>query len=219
MILFGLNKSLNNFINFIILKQLVEENIEDNENFDKIKVFSSKDEKLKILGELLSNKSSRDIIKLLIEKEMYTNEITKKLDLRVNLVIHHLRKMESIGLLEINNKKIIRKGEEHRFFKIPPGMLIVPNESEDIKKNGFLKKIFKNGIKFVSIISVGVFSWLSGNFIVNFQNSTTSSASISKPIIETISDSGIVPIIISQLIVILLTIYLIKKKKVKNLSL
>ena len=46
---------------------------EDNENFDKIKIFSSEDEKLKLLGELLSNKSSRDIIKLLIDKEMYTN--------------------------------------------------------------------------------------------------------------------------------------------------
>ena len=46
---------------------------EDNENFDKIKIFSSEDEKLKLLGELLSNKSSLDIIKLLIDKEMYTN--------------------------------------------------------------------------------------------------------------------------------------------------
>jgi len=51
----------------------VEKIKEDNENFDKIKIFSSEDEKLKLLGELLSNKSSRDIIKLLIDKEMYTN--------------------------------------------------------------------------------------------------------------------------------------------------
>jgi len=99
---------------------------EDNENFGKVKVFSSEDEKLKILGELLSNKSSRDIIKLLIRREMYTNEIAKKLELRVNLVIHHLKKMESIGLLEITNNKITRKGEEHRYFRIPPGILVMP---------------------------------------------------------------------------------------------
>lgn len=67
---------------------------EDDDNFNKIKVFSSEDEKLKLLGELLSNKSSRDIIKLLMNEEQYTNEMANKLDLRPNLVIHHLKKLE-----------------------------------------------------------------------------------------------------------------------------
>ena len=139
----------------------MEESKEKSKDVDKIKVFSSDDEKLKVLGELLSNKSSRDIIRLLIEKEMYTNEIAKKLELRPNLVIHHLQKMESIELLEIKNRKITRKGEEHRFFKIPQGMLIVPNESYEIKENGFLKKIFKDGIKFAVIgISAFIASWI-----------------------------------------------------------
>ena len=133
---------------------------EDNENFDKIKIFSSDDEKLKILGELLSNKSSRDIIRLLIEKEMYTNEIVKKLELKVNLVIHHLQKMELIGLLEITNKKIIRNGEEHRFFRIPLGMLIFPEKSEDETKNGILKKFFKEGIKFAAIGFAAIISFI-----------------------------------------------------------
>lgn len=133
---------------------------EDNENFDRIKVFFSDDEKLKSLGELLSNKSSRDIIKLLIDKEMYINEIAKKLELKVSLVIHHLQKMESINLLEITNKKIARNGEMHRFFKIRSGILIFPNESEGIKKNGFLKKVFKEGIKFAAVGFVGISSWL-----------------------------------------------------------
>ena len=133
----------------------------DNKNFDKIKIFYSEDEKLKMLGELLSNKSSRDILKLLIHKEMYTNEIAKKLELRVNLVIHHLQKMESIGLLEITNKKIIKKGEEHRFFRIPYGMLIVPNGSKEMLGNGFFKKFFKNGAKFMAIGIIGGVVWLS----------------------------------------------------------
>lgn len=126
---------------------------------DKIKVFSSGDEKLKILGELLSNKSSRDIIKLLIEKEMYTNEIARKLELKVSLVIHHLQKMKSIDLLEITNKKIIRKGEEHRYFRIPSGMLIFPKKSEDETNNGLLKKIFKDGIKFGAISIASFVTW------------------------------------------------------------
>jgi len=147
----------------------VEKIKEDNENFDKIKIFSSEDEKLKLLGELLSNKSSRDIIKLLIDKEMYTNEIVKKLDLKVSLVIHHLQKMESIGLLEITNKKIARNGEEHRFFRIPTGMLIVPNKSEEDTNNGFLKKIFKKGVKFAVIGGVSLFVWINTTLHKNSQ--------------------------------------------------
>ena len=122
---------------------------ENDEDFDRIKVFFSKDDKLKILGELLSCKSSRDIIKLLIAEECYTNEIVKKLDLRSGLVIHHLKKMELIGLLEVTNKKIIRKGQEHRFFRIPSGLIIFPEKSK--KDDDLLKKFFKEGTKFVAI--------------------------------------------------------------------
>lgn len=130
----------------------MEEPEENKENFNKIKVFFSDDEKLKILGELLSNKSSRDIIKLLIEKEMYINEIAKKLDLRVNLVLHHVKKMQEIGLLEIIHKKITEQGNDHRYFRINPGMFILPNEpKEEIKEKSTLKKVFKEGIKFASI--------------------------------------------------------------------
>lgn len=140
-------------------------NENDSKNFDKIKVFSSDDEKLKILGELLSNKSSRDIIKLLIDKEMYTNEIAKKLELRVSLVIHHLQKMEAIGLLKINNKKIVRKGEEHRFFRISQGMLIVPNESKEVINEGFFRGVFHSSVKFMVIGIASIFSGVFSSFI------------------------------------------------------
>lgn len=144
---------------------------ENGKNFDKIKVFSSDDEKLKILGELLSNKSSRDIIRLLIDKEMYTNEIAKKLELRPNLVIHHLQKMKSIGLIEITKKKRIQNGGEHKFFRIPNGMLIVPNESRDSVENRIIKRTFKSSMKFVTIGIAGGIVWLSN--IVNYSNTKT----------------------------------------------
>lgn len=127
---------------------------------NKIKVFSSDDEKLKIFGELLSNKSSRDIIKLLIDKEMYTNEIAKKLELRVSLVIHHLKKMEELGLLEIKNKKIIRKGNEHRYFRMVPNLFISLNHTKDeLKGKETFKKIFKEKIKIIMIPIGGIISW------------------------------------------------------------
>ena len=127
---------------------------------DKIKLFNS-DESLKLLGELLSNKSSRDIIGLLIEKEMYKNAIATKLNLKLNLVSHHLEKMESIGLVETSYKKIVRKGEDHKFLRINPKIFLMPNHSEkEIKEKGILKRIFKDGIKFASVGIATVITWI-----------------------------------------------------------
>ena len=131
---------------------------EDNcdEIMNKVKIFSSDDKKLKILGELLSNKSSRDIIKLLIDNEMYTNEIADKLDLRVNLVIHHLKKLEDLGLLQIQNKEIMKKGIDHKHYRISPYFFLAPSGTEEgIQTKRTLKKIFRDGIKFASIFLAG----------------------------------------------------------------
>lgn len=191
----------------------MEKSNDDNDrNLDKIKMFSSEDENLKVLGELLSNKSSRGIIKLLIDKEMYTNEIAKKLELRVSLVIHHLQKMESIGLVEITNKKIIRKGEEHRFFRIPYGMLIVPNESKETKNDGFFKGLFRSSIKFVAIGIAGGIVWLSD--IVNYAKTKEV---YPVPFGESIQTDPLIPALIVIIIglVIERMFSVIKKKKRK----
>ena len=118
------------------------------DEFGRIKVFYSDDDKLKILGELLGNKSSRDIIRLLIYKESYTNDIARRLNLRANLVIHHLKKMESIGLVEVRTGRITKKGKEHRFFRVHPGILVLPEGTES---EGALKKLFKRTVKFAAV--------------------------------------------------------------------
>ena len=127
---------------------------------NKIKVFAS-DDNLKILGELLSNDTSRKIIYNLMNTEMYTNEIATKLDIRVSLVIHHLKKMEELGLVEITEKKIKRRGDRHRFFKIDSDIFVTINKTKkEIEEKGILKKIFRGSVKFTSIFVVGGFIWM-----------------------------------------------------------
>ena len=129
---------------------------------NKIKVFGS-DDNLKALGELLSNETSRKIISSLMKREMYTNELSTKLDMRVSLVIHHLKKMEELGLLEITKKKIIKKGQEHRFFKMNSDIFITLNNTkEEVKEKGILKRIFKDVVNVTLIAFLGITSWLSG---------------------------------------------------------
>jgi len=127
---------------------------------DKVKVFAS-DDNLKTLGELLSNDSSRKIIYNLMNKKMYTNELATKLDMRVSLVIHHLKKLEELQMIEISEEKIKRKGVKHRFFKINSDIFVTINKDKvEIEEKGFLSRIFKEGVKFTSIGIASLVSYL-----------------------------------------------------------
>ena len=108
---------------------------------------------MKMLGEILGNESSRSIVKALINGEMYVNEIAKKLELRPNLVVHHLHKMESIGLVDTTHKRITSRGMEHRHYRIPRGLLALPGMQED---EGRLLKRIRGGVKFVAIGIAGL---------------------------------------------------------------
>lgn len=174
----------------------------------KIKVFAS-DDNLKALGELLSNDSSRSIIYNLMTREMYTNEISTKLDMRVSLVIHHLKKLEDLGLLEITEKKIKRKGQEHRFFQIKSNIFVVlDNTKEEIKEKGFLRRVFRDGIKFASIVTAFFITW-------GFERVRTNTSEFSHVIgtgkIPSTHELGnfVVPLII---VIIALVIIIIKKR-------
>lgn len=128
----------------------------------RIKILAS-DDNLKILGELLSNESSRKIIQYLMNGEMYKNELSLQLNLPSNLVGHHLDKLEKLGLLEITERKLKRKHlQSHKFYKINSDIFITVNKTqEEIKESGLLKKIFKEGTKFASIGIASLVVWFS----------------------------------------------------------
>lgn len=149
---------------------------------DKIKVFDSDDKSLKILGELLSNDTSRKIIRMLIGKECYTNELATKLDIRVSLVIHHLKKLEELGLLDINHKQIVKKGNNHRYFKINAPFLIIPDKTkEELEEKGILKKIFRDGITFFGFGCALVISWFSGQVEQRIQSGNIEEEALDQP--------------------------------------
>ncbi len=130
----------------------------------KIKLFYIDDNSLKQLGELLSNETSRSIIKALIEKEHYTNELAEKLGIQVSLVIHHLKKLEELNLVNVTKKRIVKKGVERRFFRIKSDIFITKTTKEgDSKIEGF-KKIFNDGIKFVAIGIVSALSYITTKY-------------------------------------------------------
>ena len=142
----------------------------DDDNF-KVNVVGADDQKLKLLGELLRNETSRKIIRYLMENETYLNELSKKLELQPNLVVHHLKKLKDAKLVTITKKKIIRKGVERNYYKMNPYFFVAPNKTMDeIKEKGILKKIFKESVKFASIGMAVCSSWIITNNIIKDQD-------------------------------------------------
>ncbi|MEX0640741.1 MAG: winged helix-turn-helix domain-containing protein [Nitrosopumilaceae archaeon] len=138
----------------------------NDEFFDKIKIFSSNDDKLKFLGEVLSNESSRNILLLLIQKEMTSLQICKETGLQLSLVIHHLNKMLSVDLVSISRLGKSEKNQEMKYYRARPALMILPQNAIDVAKKS---KLFSNSIKkilkFAGIGISGIISWFISEII------------------------------------------------------
>ncbi len=169
-----------------------------NENDIVVKSCDIDDISLKEISELFANPNSQKIIKLLVENEMYVNEIATKLDLRVSLVVYHLAKLGKLGFLTKTEKPISRKTKNHTYYQIKIDAFTVT-----LRKN-VLKKIFKETVKFVGVAIAGIATWFSVNIIDASSESRTS--------------EPILPLLITGIVMGLglIIIYYSKKHKKKN---
>lgn len=127
---------------------------------EKIKIMTPTDEKLKIIGEIFSNESSRTIYSNLIQKELTTMQLCKITNIPLSLVLHHLNKMLSAEIVIISKIGKSEKNHDMKFYKAKPEIIILPNEAVDVAKNS---KMFSNSIKkilkFTAIGVAGSVSW------------------------------------------------------------
>lgn len=76
--------------------------VEENNVEENIEIISTHDEKAKVVGEILSNDTSRKIMNLLsVRKEMTLNQISQETGLSLSLVTHHLKKIQSVQAVVI----------------------------------------------------------------------------------------------------------------------
>ncbi len=149
------------------------ENVEDNSDLananDKIEIVSTDDDRIKMIGSLLSNDSSRTILKLLFENEMTANEIAQKTGMLVSLVIHHLQKMQEVGLVKINRVGKNSKGHDMKYYGATKlAVIILPSKiSEKAKKSKSLANTLNKIYKFAAIAIAGVVAWAVLNINVN----------------------------------------------------
>jgi DNA-binding transcriptional ArsR family regulator len=183
---------------------LIDDNNDD--SVFELKVFGSDDPNIKIVSELMANKTSRRIIELLSKRPMYKNEIVKELNLTMALVDHHVKKMVKSNLLIVSQKKLIRKGKIHNFFKMTDGILILPTMTiQDIKDKDILNRIFKKGVIILPSLIIG---WILHVSLITYSDEPK--IMLDKAILKVPS----VDLIDTSLLILIfgLLIYIIKKK-------
>ena len=129
---------------------------------EKVEILSTDDEKLKLIGSLLSNDVSRNILKLLFEQEMTANDIAKKMEMLLSLAIFHLQKMQEAGIVTISKIGKNSKGRDMKYYGMTKlAIIILPSSiSEKAKNSKSLSSSLNRIFKFAAIGIVGLASWL-----------------------------------------------------------
>lgn len=148
------------------------------EHKDDIQIFSTNDDRLKSIGEIFSNESSRKILTLLLEKDRTIMEISKESEISPTLIIHHLKKMIDADIVTITKVSTNSRGHPLRFYRAKSAIVILSKNAvnrTDIDKS--LQKALDKITRFASIGLAGVFTWI----IVNSSHAIDSAFKYPRP--------------------------------------
>jgi len=138
-----------------------EENKNDDEITEKIKIMATDDVKIKSFGELLTNDSSRAILQLLFNEELTALQIAEKTEISLQLVKYHIIKLQDLGVVKITKIEKNSKSQDMKFYSASKfSMVIVPPKySEKTKESKLLVRSFKHIYK---IAGLGIAAGMSG---------------------------------------------------------
>jgi len=130
---------------------------------DTVNIFSLDDEKLKVLANVISNKSSITILNLLFHNEMTANEIAQKTSMSLQLVKHYLEKMQQIDLVCISKIEKNSKARNMNYYKTSKlAIVITPSKiTEKTKQSKLLMRSFYSISKFFTMGIVSAIAALS----------------------------------------------------------
>ena len=138
-----------------------EENKNEDEITEKIKIMATDDVRIKSFGELLTNDSSRTILQLLFNEELTALQITEKTGISLQLVKYHIIKLQDLGVVRVTKTEKNSKSQEMKFYSASKfSMVIVPPKySEKTKESKLLVRSFKHIYK---IAGLGIAAGISG---------------------------------------------------------
>lgn len=132
---------------------------------DEIRIYSNNEERIKLLGDVLANNVSRSIFLLLVKDEMPAGRIADKTGMSLALVMHHLEKMQSAGIVRVSKVSKNVKNRDMKHYRAVLAILIVPEESYDkARSNRTLALSLRRILRFSAIGVAGVSTWLAAKY-------------------------------------------------------
>ncbi len=142
---------------------------ENDEEMNKIKIYSSDDETLKFFGNVLSNENSRKLLQMLFDQEMTSSEISSSSGMSLPLINHHLTTMLQAGIVTVSKTTMNTRNQPMKHYTAKSGIIILPKKTFNIeKKKKFLSVTLKTMLKFTSIMLAGVISFFTSNSIQQY---------------------------------------------------
>jgi len=135
----------------------------NSETANSIDIFSTDDAKLKILAEIISNRSSIEILNLLFHNEMTANEIAQKTNMSLQLARYHLEKMQNIQLVHISRTAKNSKARNMNYYKSSKlAIIITPSAiTEKAKQSKMLERSFRSISRFFGLAILSAIAALS----------------------------------------------------------
>lgn len=127
-------------------------------------VFPSTDDRLKSLGEILGNSTSRAILSLLLEKEMTIMQISKESKIPANLVMYHLKKLIHSDVVTITKQSKNSRGHPLRFYRAKSAIVILAKDAVyRANKSKSFWNVLERITRFSAIGIAGAFTWIITN--------------------------------------------------------
>ena len=128
----------------------------------RIKIITLEDEDDELstaVGQLISSSEGKDIMKRLMKKAYYKNQLALEKGESFARIDYTFQKIKRSQIADYIEKTIVKKGVKHHIISIPKQLLIIPlnyttEELQELRKldePGKIKKFFKGGIKFTAL--------------------------------------------------------------------
>ena len=124
---------------------------------EKIEILSTEDDKIKSIGEILSNDSSRSILKLLLDDTMTANQVAQKAGISLPLAIYHIKKMQDLEIIGVATAN----GNDTKYYTSTKFAFIITSAraSERARSSKSLFNSLRKIYRFGAIGIAGLVSW------------------------------------------------------------
>lgn len=198
--------------------------LDEDEPFE---IYSNLDKRLEYLGKALKNESSRKIYCSLVKENLSISQISKKVDISLENVHHHMKNLKNAGLVKRHDMKYGQKNNVVIIYKAISSIIILnePQISKAKEDKNLLKSIKKYS-KFAVIGFAGIVSWfatlsLKSNKIPVQRGSSDIESNQIYNVLLSFIDQLIIhinPIIITSIVIIIGIILILKIKKIRGPS-